>query len=188
MYVHFFLFHGGVIISRVDGKNFDYLINDQIRAKEVRVIGTDGNPIGVMSTNEALAIADENGMDLVLIAPQATPPVCKIIDYGKFLFEQTKRQKEAKKNQKVVSVKEIWLKPKIEEHDFNFKAKNAIKFLKDGDKVKVTVRFRGREMYYADSGREILLKFVEALQEYGDAERNPKMEGRNMGIIISPKQ
>lgn len=183
----FFIFHGGVIISKVDGKNFDYLVNDQIRAKEVRVVTNDGNPLGIMSIGEALAKADEYGMDLVLIAPKATPPVCKIIDYGKFLFEQTKKVKDAKKNQKIVNVKEIWLKPKIEEHDFNFKLKNASKFLQDGDKVKVTVRFRGRELNYADSGKDVLMKFAEALQEFGDYEKNPKMEGRSMGIIISPK-
>ncbi|HBN85290.1 MAG TPA: translation initiation factor IF-3, partial [Clostridiales bacterium] len=144
-------------MSKVDGKNFDYLVNDQIRANEVRVVTDDGKPLGIMSIVEAQAKADEYGMDLVLIVPNATPPVCKIIDYGKFLFEQTKKIKDAKKKQKVVTVKEIWLKPKIEEHDFNFKLKNASKFLQDGDKVKVTVRFRGREMNYADTGKDVLL-------------------------------
>jgi len=153
----------------------------------VRVVTDDGKPLGIMSIVEAQAKADEYGMDLVLIVPNATPPVCKIIDYGKFLFEQTKKIKDAKKKQKVVTVKEIWLKPKIEEHDFNFKLKNASKFLQDGDKVKVTVRFRGREMNYADTGKDVLLKFAQALKEFGEFEKNPKMEGRNMGIVINPK-
>jgi translation initiation factor IF-3 len=182
-----FLFHGGVIISKVDGKNFDYLVNDQIRAKEVRVVTNDGKQLGIMSISEAQAKADEYGMDLVLLTPKATPPVCKIIDYGKFIFEQNKKLKDAKKKQKVVSVKEIWLKLKIEEHDFNFKVKNASKFLQDGDKVKVTVKFRGREMNYMDSGKEVLMKFAEALKEYGEIDKNPKMEGKSIGIIINPK-
>ncbi len=189
LYDPLLLFYGGVIISsKVDGKNFDYFINDQIRAKEVRVIGNDGKPLGIMSTDEAQKKAEEFSMDLVLIAPKATPPVCKIIDYGKFIFEQTKKVKEAKKKQKIVNIKEIWLKPKIEEHDFNFKAKNASKFLQAGDKVKVTVRFRGRELNYIESGKDVLIKFAETLQEFGDLEKNPKMEGKNMGIIINPKQ
>lgn len=153
----------------------------------MRVVTSDGKPLGIMSIVEAQAKADEQNMDLVLIVPNATPPVCKIIDYGKFLFEQTKKVKDAKKKQKVVTVKEIWLKPKIEEHDFNFKLKNASKFLQDGDKVKVTVRFRGREMNYADSGKDVLMKFAQALKDVGDFDKNPKMEGRNMGIVISPK-
>jgi len=140
-----------------------------------------------MSISEAQAKADALGLDLVLIAPKATPPVCKIIDYGKFIFEQTKKLKDAKKKQKVVTVKEIWLKPKIEEHDFDFKVKNASKFLQDGDKVKVTVRFRGREMNYAESGKDVLMKFAEALQSFGEYDKNPKMEGKNMGIVINPK-
>ena len=189
LYDPLLLFYGGVIISsKVDGKNFDYFINDQIRAKEVRVIGNDGKLLGIMSTDEAQKKAEEFSMDLVLIAPKATPPVCKIIDYGKFIFEQTKKVKEAKKKQKIVNIKEIWLKPKIEEHDFNFKAKNASKFLQAGDKVKVTVRFRGRELNYIESGKDVLIKFAETLQEFGDLEKNPKMEGKNMGIIINPKQ
>jgi len=126
-------------------------------------------------------------MDLVKIAPLAKPPVCKIMDYGKHMFEQSKKEKEARRNQKTVTIKEIWLKPAIEEHDFNFKVKNATKFLKDGDKVKVSVRFRGREMNYTMQGIEMLKKFAEIVSEYGTVERAPKMEGRSMIMILNTK-
>jgi len=140
-----------------------------------------------MPSKDALALASKKNMDLVKIAPLAKPPVCKIMDYGKHMFEQSKKEKEARRNQKTVTLKEIWLKPAIEEHDFNFKVKNAQKFLKDGDKVKVSVRFRGREMNYTVQGIEMLKKFAEIVSEYGSVERAPKMEGRSMIMIMNTK-
>ena len=140
-----------------------------------------------MSSRDALALASGKNMDLVKIAPLAKPPVCKIMDYGKHMFELSKKEKEARRNQKVITMKEIWLKPAIEEHDFNFKVKNAHKFLKDGDKVKVSVRFRGREMNYTSSGIEMLKKFAEIVSEDGVIERAPKMEGRSMIMILNSK-
>ena len=140
-----------------------------------------------MPSKDALAHASKKNMDLVKIAPLAKPPVCKIMDYGKHMFEQSKKEKEARRNQKTVTIKEIWLKPAIEEHDFNFKVKNATKFLKDGDKVKVSVRFRGREMNYTMQGIEMLKKFAEIVSEYGTVERAPKMEGRSMIMILNTK-
>jgi translation initiation factor IF-3 len=143
--------------------------------------------IGIVSgKGYAQARAIENDMDLVMISPNAKPPVCKIMDYGKFMFEKAKKEKEAKKNQKVITIKEIWLKPKIEKHDFDFKAKHASKFLSAGNKVKVSVRFRGREMQYTNLGKKVLMEFVDSLKELGTAERNPKLEGRNMSVMLSP--
>jgi len=140
-----------------------------------------------MPSKDALGLAANKNMDLVKIAPLAKPPVCKIMDYGKHVFEQSKKEKEARRNQKTVTIKEIWLKPAIEEHDFNFKVKNASKFLKDGDKVKVSVRFRGREMNYTSQGIEMLHKFAEIVDEFGIVERAPKMEGRSMIMILNTK-
>ena len=140
-----------------------------------------------MPSKDALGLAANKNMDLVKIAPLAKPPVCKIMDYGKHMFEQSKKEKEARRNQKVVTLKEIWLKPAIEEHDFNFKVKNATKFLKDGDKLKVSVRFRGREMNYTSQGIEMLNKFAEIVAEFGAVERAPKMEGRSMIMIMNSK-
>ncbi|WP_041715201.1 translation initiation factor IF-3 [Acetivibrio clariflavus] len=164
------------------------MINEQIRDKEVRLIDVDGTMIGIMSSKEALELANAKSLDLVKIAPQAFPPVCRIMDYGKYMFELSKKEKEARKNQKVISVKEIRLSASIEEHDFEFKVKNAIRFLKDGDKVKVSVKFRGREMNYTDLGQQVLEKFAEAVKEYGSVEKKPKLEGRSMIMIINPKQ
>lgn len=164
------------------------MINEEIRDKEVRVIDSDGSMLGIMQTSEALDIATAKNLDLVKIAPQAVPPVCKIMDYGKYMFELAKKEKEARKNQKVISIKEVWIKPTIEEHDFEFKAKNAYKFLKDGDKVKVSVRFRGREMNYTSLGEKVLIKFAQAVEEVGTVERKPKLEGRSMVMILNPKQ
>ncbi|MEN2774324.1 translation initiation factor IF-3 [Acetivibrio clariflavus] len=164
------------------------MINEQIRDKEVRLIDVDGTMIGIMSSKEALELANAKSLDLVKIAPQASPPVCRIMDYGKYMFELSKKEKEARKNQKVISVKEIRLSASIEEHDFEFKVKNAIRFLKDGDKVKVSVKFRGREMNYTDLGQQVLEKFAEAVKEYGSVEKKPKLEGRSMIMIINPKQ
>jgi len=166
----------------------ELMINEQIRDKEVRLIDVDGTMIGIMSSKEALELANAKSLDLVKIAPQASPPVCRIMDYGKYMFELSKKEKEARKNQKIISVKEIRLSASIEEHDFEFKVKNAIRFLKDGDKVKVSVKFRGREMNYTDLGQQVLEKFAEAVKEYGSVEKKPKLEGRSMIMIINPKQ
>lgn len=161
-------------------------MNEEIRDREVRLIDTDGTMLGVMSSKDAQKLAIAKNLDLVKIVPNAAPPVCKIMDYGKCLFEQSKKEKEAKKNQKVVSIKEVRLSATIEEHDFNVRVKNAHKFLEDGDKVKVSIRFRGREMKYTIAGREVLEKFAEALNDVGVAEKQPKLEGKNMMMILVP--
>lgn len=162
-------------------------INDEIRDKEVRLIDADGSQLGIVNTKDALRMAGERELDLVKIAPTAAPPVCKIMDYGKFRFEQAKKEKEAKKNQHVVEIKEIRLSPGIDIHDFNFKQKNAQKFLQDGNKVKVSIRFRGREMAHTSIGQSQMLKFAEGLETYASMERSPKLEGRNMAMFLSPK-
>ncbi|HOJ79463.1 MAG TPA: translation initiation factor IF-3 [Clostridiales bacterium] len=164
------------------------MINEEIRDKEIRLIDSDGTMLGIMSAKEALKIATEKDLDLVKIAPQAVPPVCKLMDYGKYMFELAKKEKEARKNQKVVTMKEVWVKPNIEDHDFAFKSRNAAKFLKDGDKVKVSVRFRGRELNYTSLGMEVLNRFAEALKDVGTVEKKPKLEGRSMVMILNPKQ
>lgn len=152
------------------------------------MIDADGSMIGIVSVKEAQKQANAKNLDLVKIAPQANPPVCRIMDYGKHLYELARREKEARKNQKTINVKEVWIKPTIEEHDFNFKAKNACKFLKDGDKVKVGVRFRGREMNYTSLGQEVLMRFAEFVKDVGEIERRPKLEGRSMTLILNPKK
>ena len=162
------------------------MINGQIRDKEVRVISEDGEQLGIMSSKDAMKLAREAELDLVKIAPKAQPPVCKIIDYGKYKYELARKEKEAKKKQKTVEVKEIRVTPNIEEHDFNFKTKNAKKFLEDGSKVKITVRFRGRELSYAKLGEQVLNKFVESLSEVSTLEKKPLLEGKNMFIILAP--
>jgi len=164
------------------------MINEQIRDKEVRLIDADGTMLGIMTSKDAQVLANSKSLDLVKIAPQAVPPVCRIMDYGKYMFELAKKEKEARKNQKVVSIKEVRLSASIEDHDFEFKVKNAVKFLKDGDKVKVSVKFRGREMNYTALGEQVLEKFAEAVKEVGTLEKKPKLEGRNMLMIINPKQ
>ena len=164
----------------------EHQINEDIRDKEVRLIGDDGAQLGVVPTNEALEAAASKGLDLVMIAPKAEPPVCKIMDYGKFRFEQAKKDKEARKNQKIVEIKEIRLSAKIDVHDFEVKAKNAQKFLKNGDKVKVSVRFRGREMAHTSIGFTILQRFAEACNEFGNVEKEPKLEGRQMLMFLAP--
>ncbi len=164
----------------------ELMINEEIRDREVRLIGDDGAQLGVMSSRDALALAIEKNLDLVKIAPKAEPPVCKIMDYGKYKFETAKREKEARKNQKIVNIKEIRFSPSIDDNDLNTKAKNASKFLKEGDKVKVTVRFRGREVAHAKLGEELLIRFGEMLSEVGTTEKRPKLEGRNMTMMISP--
>ena len=161
--------------------------NRQIRAKEVQLIGENGEKLGVNPFEKALEMAEEKNLDLVLVSPNANPPVCKIMNYGKYKFEQAKKEKEAKKKQKVLEVKEIRVTPNIEEHDFSFKAKNARKFLQDGNKVKITVRFRGREVNNAKAGEVVLNKFIEALEEVSTVEKAPKLEGRNMFTILAKK-
>ena len=163
------------------------MINEEIRDKEVRVIGANGDQLGVMSSKEDLNIAEQNGMDLVKIAPQATPPVCKIMDYGKYKFELAKRDRETKKNQKVVNIKEIRLSPSIDTNDFNTKVNHTLKFLKSGDKVKITVRFRGREVNHSSLGKVLLDKFAEAIEDVAVVEKNAKLEGKNMFMVIAPK-
>jgi len=163
------------------------MINEDIKDAEVRLIDSDGTQLGIVSSKEALGLAGGKNLDLVKIAPLAKPPVCKIMDFGKHMFEQSKKEKEARRNQKVITVKEIWLKPAIEEHDFNFKVKNASKFLQDGDKVKVSVRFRGREMNYTSAGVEMLKRFADIVSEFGIVERAPKLEGRSMVMIMNSK-
>jgi translation initiation factor IF-3 len=165
----------------------EHQLNEEIRDKEVRVIGPDGAQLGIMSSADALNHAAELELDLVKIAPQAQPPVCRIMDYGKFRFEQSKKEKEARKNQHVVEVKEVRMSPNIDSNDFNVKLKNAQKFLKDGNRVKVTVRFRGREMAHTNLGEQLLKQFGESCAEVASVDKNPKLEGRNMSMFLSPK-
>ena len=166
----------------------DHQLNEEIQDKELRVIGADGAQLGIMSADEANRLAEEQGMDLVKISPNAVPPVCKIMDYSKFCFDQKKREKEAKKNQKVVEIKEIRMSPSIDTNDFNTKAKSAMKFLKDGNRVKVSVRFRGREMAHTNLGEKLLIEFAEACSELATMEKNPKLEGRFMAMFLAPKK
>ena len=162
-------------------------LNEEIRDKEIRLIGSEGEQLGIMPPAEALKIADEQGLDLVKISPQAVPPVCKLMNYGKFRFEQSKREKEARKNQHVVEIKEIRMSPGIDIGDFNTKLKNAQKFIADGNRVKVSVRFRGREMAHTNIGQDLLLKFAEECGEIAVMDKSPKLEGRHMCIFLSPK-
>ena len=162
-------------------------INEQIKAKEVQVINENGEKLGKHTLNEALDMAFEKKLDLVLVAPNAEPPVCKIMNYGKYKFEQAKKEKEARKKQKVLETKEIRVTPNIEQHDFEFKSKNARKFLEDGNKVKITVKFRGRELNYVKLGEEALNKFVEDLSDIASLEKKPLLEGKNMFIILAKK-
>jgi len=165
----------------------DHQLNEEIRDKEIRLIGADGAQLGIMSANAANALAEEQGMDLVKISPNAVPPVCKIMDYSKFCYDQKKREKDAKKNQKVVEVKEIRMSPSIDTNDFNTKVKAAQKFLADGNRVKVSVRFRGREMAHTNLGEKLLMDFAESCSETANMEKNPKLEGRFMAMFLTPK-
>ena len=162
-------------------------INRQIRAKEVQLIDEKGQKVGIIQFEEAIQKAENQNLDLVLVAPNTNPPVCKIMNYGKYKFEQAKKEKEAKKKQKVLEVKELRVTPNIEEHDFGFKCKNARKFLTDGNKVKLTVRFRGREVNNSKAGEVVLNKFIEELEDVATVEKAPKLEGRNMFTILSKK-
>ncbi len=163
-------------------------INEEIRVSEVRLVGPDGEQLGIMDTNAALDLAYQKNLDLVLIAPKAEPPVCKVMDYGKYKFELAKRDKEARKNQKVVNIKEIRISSSIDEHDFDTKVNHAKKFLQDGDKVKVSIRFRGREIHHSALGAKSLERFRDALADFGTADKAPKLEGRSMSMLISPKK
>ena len=162
------------------------MINEEIKAKEVRVVGEDGNPIGIMSPDAALKIAYDNGLDLVLMAPQAQPPVCRIMDYGKFRFERDKKEKEAKKKQQVIELKEIQLSCRIDTHDFETKLRHAKRFLTDGNKVRVVMRFKGREMSHVSIGQEIMTKFQEACSELGSVDKAPVLDGRFMSMVVTP--
>ena len=164
------------------------MINEEIRDKEVRLIDENGEQLGVVSSKEALNMALERNLDLVKIAPQSKPPVCKIMNYGKYRFDQMKKEKEAKKKQKTMEIKEVRLSPNIDEHDLNTKLKNAAKFLEKGDKVKVSVRFRGREMTHTEIGREVLNQFAQGISEVGSIDKAPKMEGRSMVMFLMPKR
>ena len=165
----------------------EHQINEEIRDKEVRLISNDGEQLGIVAIQKAQEIAVEKGMDLVKIAPQAKPPVCKIMDYGKFRFEQAKREKEARKNQRVVEIKEIRLTPNIDIGDLNTKVKNACRFLKDGDKVKVSLRFRGRERDYVAKGMDVMQTFAQCVSEVGVIEKKPLFEGRSLTMVLGPK-
>ena len=167
--------------------NAVHQINEEILDKEVRLIGDQGEQLGIMSAQEALKIAVERELDLVKIAPGSNPPVCKVMDYGKFRFEQAKKEKEAKKNQRVIEIKEIRMSPGIGENDFNTKLKNGQKFLTDGDRVKVSVRFRGREMAHTEIGEQLLKDFASKCADIATLDKNPKLEGRNMSMFLSPK-
>lgn len=168
--------------------NKDLQINEEIRDRELRIIDSNGDQMGIMTSRQAMELATERQLDLVKIAPQAKPPVCRIMDYGKFKFENSKKEKEAKKNQKIILLKEIRFTPNIEEHDLQVKAKNALKFLEDGDKIKVTIRFRGREVDHASFGNQALNKFIEIIKDSCVVEKPARLEGKNMSMTIAPKQ
>ncbi|OIP65641.1 MAG: translation initiation factor IF-3 [Nitrospirae bacterium CG2_30_53_67] len=162
-------------------------MNQDIRAPEVRVVGDDGSQMGILPVSEALRICEEKGLDLVEIAPTAKPPVCRIMDYGKFLYQKSKKASIARKKQQVILVKEVKLRPNTEEHDLSFKVGHAERFLKEGNKAKISVMFRGREMMYSDRGKKLLSEFIEKLSEICTVEQLPRMEGRNMIMILAPK-
>jgi len=165
----------------------DMMVNEGIRAREVRLIGQNGEQMGVKSRNEALEIAARANLDLVLVAPNAKPPVARIMDYGKYRFEMQKKDREARKKQKIINVKEVRLSPTIEEHDFNTKLRNAIKFLEKGDKVKASIRFKGRAITHKEIGQRVLDRFAEACAEVATVESKPKMDGRSMFLVLTPK-
>ena len=178
--IHFFNYHGGVIISEL-------MINGQIRDKEVRLIANDGEQLGIMSAREAQKLSDEAVLDLVKISPKAKPPVCKIIDYGKYKYEQTRKEKLAKKKQKVIDVKEVRMSPNIDTNDLNTKINHAKKFLAKGARVKVTLRFRGRELAHVNASKYILDDFAKALEDVATIDKKPKFEGRSMTMFLAPK-
>lgn len=165
----------------------EHLVNEEIRAREVRLIDSEGEQVGIVPFREALRLAQEKELDLVNIAPTAKPPVCRIMDYGKFRYEQQKKEKEARKNQKVVEIKEVRLSPTIEEHDFQTKLRNTVKFLESGNKVKLTIRFRGRAITHAEIGQQVMEKLAKEVEHLCTVERKPKIEGRSMIMILAPK-
>lgn len=169
-------------------KGKELQINEEIRDKELRVVGAEGEQLGILSSKDALKMAQESNLDLVKIAPNAEPPVCRIMDYGKHKFDMAKKEKDAKKKQKVVNLKEVRISPNIEENDLNTKIKNAKKFLEAGDKVKVNVKFRGREVHYSSTGTELLKQFAETVKDCCVVEKVPKMEGKNMIMVLAPLQ
>jgi translation initiation factor IF-3 len=177
----FNFFGGGLFISK------DWRINEEIRVREVRLIDENGEQAGIVPVREALQMAVEKGLDLVEIAPSAKPPVCRLMDYGKFRYEQGKRDKEARKKQKIITVKEVKMRTRIEDHDFLVKSRNARKFLDAGDKVKVTIMFKGREISHVDLGKDLCNKLAEDLKNIALVEREPKVEGRNMVMILAPR-
>ena len=172
--------------TTISTNNKELPINEEIKAPEVRVIGAENEQVGIMKIEDAREYAYNHGVDLVLISPNATPPVCRAIDYGKFCFERDKREKEAKKKQVIVKVKEVQLSCRIEQHDFDTRVNQAKKFLGEGNKVKVVVRFKGREMSHMELGRDVIMKFLEALQGVGQTEKKPSLDGRIMSVVISP--
>ncbi len=183
--------HSSFFVRRIQSEDTtisDYMINEQIRDREVRLVGEEGEQLGIMSAREAQALADEAGLDLVKIAPNAKPPVCKIVDYGKFKYEQTRREKEAKKKQHVIEIKEIRLSPNIDTNDLNTKVNAARKFLSKGDRVKVTLRFRGREMAHMQASKHILDDVAEMLSDVAVVEKAPKVEGRSMTMFLTEKK
>ena len=183
-----FLFYREYFIRRCATISRDSLrINEEIHIREVRVTSATGEQLGIMPTREALRMAEEQHLDLVEVAPKAKPPVCRIMDFGKYRYEQQKREKEAKKKQKVITLKEVKLRPNIEQHDFDVKLKNALRFLEEGNKVKVTIMFRGRELSHPELGREILQRVAAQLKDLVTIERDAKLEGKNMIMILAPK-
>ena len=183
---YFFILNRRYKTISTNNNNKDLPINEEIKVPEVRLIGANNEQLGVMKIEDAREYAENNNVDLVLIAPTATPPVCRAIDYGKFCFERDKREKEAKKKQVIVKVKEVQLSCRIEQHDFDTRVNQAKKFLAEGNKVKAVVRFKGREMTHTELGRDVILKFQESLSGVGAAEKKPTLEGRYMSITLSP--
>ncbi|MBT9282280.1 MULTISPECIES: translation initiation factor IF-3 [Hydrogenibacillus] len=174
-------------VASISKTNRDIQVNEAIRAREVRLIDVDGRQIGIVPLREALRLAREKNLDLVNIAPQASPPVCRIMDYGKYKFEQSKKEREARKKQKVITIKEVRFSPTIEEHDFNTKLRHVIKFLQEGDKVKCSLRFRGRQITHAEIGAEVMQRVIEGTKDIAVVERPPLMEGRSLIMILAPK-
>lgn len=186
----FFMEYGSKVVKKIRRWRViskEHMINDEIRAKEVRLVGAEGEQIGIKPIREALQMAIDLNLDLVNVAPQAKPPVCRIMDYGKFRYETQKKEKEARKNQKIVDIKEVWFRANIEEHDYQTKFRNVIKFLGEGDKVKCSVRFRGREITHANIGQKILERVKNEVADISVVERQPKLEGRSMIMILAPK-
>ena len=177
-----FIFSGGeILISK------DWRVNEDIRVKEVRLVSEDGEQLGIVPIREALTMAEEKMVDLVEVAPSAKPPVCRLMNYGKFKFEQSKREKESRKKQKIISIKEVKMRPNIEEHDFQVKAKNARKFLAAGDKLKFSIMFRGRQITHPELGEKLCIQLAKELSDISAVEKSPKVEGRNMVMILVPK-